>query len=104
MIGNIKKLFPPKTGMQKKQVLQDPVYVKDVEIHAAYCLLCKVMSKTLKILKQGITDFNEFIYFLSKTCTNYNVDSNTKSSNYSKIDLNPWFTLNYNRVQIKTSN
>ena len=37
MIGNIKKTFPPKTGMQKKQVLQDPGYVKDVK--DAYCVL-----------------------------------------------------------------
>ena len=81
MIGNIKKTFPPKTGMQKKQVLQDPGYVKDVK--DACCMLhalCKIM---LKILKQAKTDFIEFIYFLSKMCTNYNVDSNTKSSNYS---------------------
>ena len=75
--------------MQKKQVLQDPGYVKDVK--DACCMLhalCKIMLKTLKILKQAITDFNEFIYFLSKTskmCMNYNVDSNTKSLNYSKI-------------------
>ena len=26
--------------------------------------------------------------------SNYNVDSNTKTSNYSKVDLNPCFTLN----------
>ena len=35
-----------------------------------------------------LTDFLEFISLLletSKMCTNYNVDSNTKSSNYSKI-------------------
>ena len=31
MIGNIKKFFPPKTGMQKKQVLQDPGYVDTVD-------------------------------------------------------------------------
>ena len=31
MIGNIKETFPPKTGMWKKQVLQDPGYVKDIE-------------------------------------------------------------------------
>ena len=74
--------------MQKKQLLQDPGYVEDIEdsccmLHALY----KVLSKTSKILKQAITDFNEFIYFLlkmSKMCTNYSVDSNTKSSNYSK--------------------
>ena len=93
MIGNIKKLFLPKTGMQKKQFLQDSGYVEDVEdsccmLHA----LCKVMLKMSKILKQAITDFNDFIYLLSKTlkmCMNYNVDSNTKSSNYSKIQFKP---------------
>ena len=31
IIGNIKKLFLPKTGMQKKQVLEDPGYVRGVE-------------------------------------------------------------------------
>ena len=39
-----------------------------------------------------LTDFLEFILLLSemsKMCTNYNVDSNTKSSNYSKIRFKP---------------
>ena len=39
-----------------------------------------------------LTDFLEFISLLSqmsKMCMNYNVDSNMKSSNYSKIQLNP---------------
>ena len=40
-----------------------------------------------------LTDFLEFISLLlemSKMCTtNYNVDSNTKSSNYSKIQFKP---------------
>ena len=31
MIGNIKEIFPPKTGLQEKQVLQDPGYVDGVE-------------------------------------------------------------------------
>ena len=31
MMGNIKKLFLPKTGLQEKQVLQDPGYVKGVK-------------------------------------------------------------------------
>ena len=58
MIGNIKKTFPPKTGMREKQLLQDPGYVKDVGdsccmLHA----LCRIMSKMSKILKQAITDF-----------------------------------------------
>ena len=38
MIGNIKKLLTPKTGMWEKQVLQDPGYVKGVKsmkVHAA---------------------------------------------------------------------
>ena len=77
MVRNMKETFLPKTGMWKKQVLQDPGYVEDIKdacckLHA----LCKIMSKTLKILKQAITDFIEFIYFLlntSKMCTNYNV-------------------------------
>ena len=53
-------------------------------------VLC--MSKMSKILKQAITDFLEFIPLLSemsKMCMNYNVDSNTKSSNYSKIRFKP---------------
>ena len=41
----------------------------------------------LKTLKQAITDFIEFVYFLLKTCTNYNVDSNSKSLNYMKIQF-----------------
>ena len=39
MIGNIKEIFPPKTGLQEKQVLQDPGYVGGVEgsmLHAAW--------------------------------------------------------------------
>ena len=31
MIGNIKEIFLPKTGMREKQVLQDPGYVEGVE-------------------------------------------------------------------------
>ena len=58
MIENIKKTFPPKTGLREKQLLQDPGYVEDVE--DACCMLhtlCRIMSKTSKILKQAITDF-----------------------------------------------
>ena len=43
MIENIKEIFPPKTGMRKKQLLQDPRYAKGVEstcymLHAAWYL------------------------------------------------------------------
>ena len=31
MIGNIKEIFLPKTGLREKQVLQDPGYVRGVE-------------------------------------------------------------------------
>ena len=31
MIGNIKEIFPPKTDLREKQVLQDPGYVEGVE-------------------------------------------------------------------------
>ena len=54
--------------------------------------LCIIMSKTSKILKQAITDFLKFISLLFemlKMCMNYNIDSNTKSLNYSKIRLKP---------------
>ena len=82
MIGNIKRKFPPKTGLQEKQLLQDPVYVKDVGdalLHAAWSL-----QNTRRF-----SSFNYFdcialnlFYFMSKTsemctmATNYNVNSN----------------------------
>ena len=56
MIGNIKEIFPPKTGMREKQLLQDPGYVRGVE--GPYCMLHGVlqgctntMSKVLKEIK-----------------------------------------------------
>ena len=36
MIRNIKEIFPSKTGMQEKQLLQDPGYVNTVD---TYCML-----------------------------------------------------------------
>ena len=59
-------------------------------LHAA----CSVQNNVedIKDIKTSynrlLTDFLEFISLLSemlKMCTNYNVDSNTKSLNYSKI-------------------
>ena len=58
MIGNIKRTFPPKTGLREKQLLQDPGYVEDVK--DSWCMLhalCRLMLKTSEILKQAITDF-----------------------------------------------
>ena len=59
-------------------------------LHAA----CSVQNnvKDVKDIKTShnrfLTDFLEFISLLSKTskmCMNYNIDSNTKSLDYSKI-------------------
>ena len=50
MIRNIKKTFPPKTGLREKQLLQDPGYVEDVEntlLHAAWSV--QVIRIILKI-------------------------------------------------------
>ena len=42
MIRNIKETFPPKTGMQKKQALQDPKYVRGVE--GPCCMLHPILQ------------------------------------------------------------
>ena len=57
MTGNIKEIFPPKTGLREKQVLQDPGYVEGVE--TTCCMLHAIlqgstkcrMSKELKEIK-----------------------------------------------------
>ena len=68
--------------------------LKVLKIHAA----CSVQNNVedIKDIKTShnrfLTDFLEFISLLSemsKICTNYNVDSNTKSLNYSKIRFKP---------------
>ena len=57
MIENIKEIFPPKTGMREKQLLQDPGYVKGVEttccmLHGILqCCMKYPMSKELKEIK-----------------------------------------------------
>ena len=59
MIKNIKRTFPPKTGMWEKQLLQDPGYVEGVE--TTCCMLHGIlqgstkypMSKELKEIKNS---------------------------------------------------
>ena len=56
MIGNIKEIFPPKTGLQEKQVLQDPGYVGGVEgsccmLHGIRQHCTNTMSKVSKEIK-----------------------------------------------------
>ena len=63
-------------------------------LHAAYSVQDNV--EDVEDIKTShnrfLTDFLEFISLLSKTskmCMNYNVDSNTKSLNDSKIQFKP---------------
>ena len=58
-------------------------------LHAAYSVQDNVedIEDIKTSYNRFLTDFLEFISLLSKTskmCTNYNVDSNTKSLNYRK--------------------
>ena len=50
MIGNIKEIFLPKTGMQEKQLLQDPGYVGGVE--GPCCMLQGCMNTMSKVSKE----------------------------------------------------
>ena len=66
MIGNIKRIFSPKTGLREKQLLQDPGYVEDVRdalLHAAHSVQNNV--KDVEDIKTShnrfLTDFLEFI-------------------------------------------
>ena len=58
MIENIKKTFPPKTGLREKQLLQDPGYVEDIGDSCcmpAYSVQDNV--KDIGDIKKAITDF-----------------------------------------------
>ena len=46
MIGNIKEIFPPKTGMQEKQLLQDPGYVEGAK--TTCCMLHGILQGSMK--------------------------------------------------------
>ena len=48
MIENIKEIFPPKTGMREKQVLQDPG-LKGSKVHAACCMLHGTLQRLYEI-------------------------------------------------------
>ena len=74
-----------------------------MEIHAVYSVQDNVEDiKTSH--NRFLTDFLEFISLLSKTskmCTNYNVDSNTKSSKYSKIRFKPLIYFELQQFELK---
>ena len=46
MIGNIKEIFLAKTGLQEKQVFQDPGYVKGVK--TTCCMLQGILQGSTK--------------------------------------------------------
>ena len=91
MIGNIKEIFPPKTGLREKQVLQDPGCVEGVE--STYCMLHGMlqgctkypMSKESKENKNShnTVDLRHLSLMSkeSKVHLIYNVDSNSKYLN-----------------------
>ena len=93
MIGNIKEIFPPKTGLQEKQVLQDPGYVKGVEttccmLHAAWYVARLYKIPYVEGVKRNKNSHNtvdlRHLSLMSKESKGhsiYNVDSNSKYSN-----------------------
>ena len=91
MIGNIKKTFLPKTGMWKKQVLQDPGYVKGVKsaccmLHAMLqgCTKYPMLKESKEIKNSHNTVDLRYLPLMSKESKVhliYNVDSNSKYSN-----------------------
>ena len=54
MIGNIKEIFLPKTGMREKQLLQDPGYVGVVgEMRAALLYACRIFVVVVRDIGEG---------------------------------------------------
>ena len=91
MIGNIKKTFLPKTGMQEKfYKIQG---MSTMSIHAA----CNMIR----------SNPNSF-HCVCQTCrykhSNYNVDSNMKSLNYSKVQFRTLIYFELQQNSIKTLN
>ena len=63
MIGNIKEIFLPKTGMQEKQLLQDPGYVRVVrEMRAALLHACRIFAVVVRDIREGL---NYILYYNS---------------------------------------
>ena len=53
MIGNIKEIFLPKTGMREKQLLQDPGYVGVVgEMCATLLHACRIFVVVIRMLER----------------------------------------------------
>ena len=65
MAANMKETFPPKTGMWKKQVLQDPGYVKDIKDACCILYICLIIFQLILYIVEDIedtkTNYIEFI-------------------------------------------
>ena len=91
MIGNIKEIFPPKTGLREKQVLQDPGYVEGVETtccNAAWYVARLYEISYVEGVERNKNTHNtvdlrhlSLMSKESKVHSIYNVDSNSKYSN-----------------------
>ena len=91
MIGNIKRTFLPKTGLQEKQVLQDPGYVEGVKnymLHAAWYVARFYKISYVEGVKRNKNSHNtvdlrhlSIMSKKSKVHSINNVDSNSKYSN-----------------------
>ena len=63
MIGKLKKLFPLKTGMREKQLLQDPGYVKVVrEMCASLLHASRIFVVVVGDVREGL---NYILYYNS---------------------------------------
>ena len=80
MIENIKKSFPPKTGMRKCSFLQDPGYVRVVrEMHAALLHAFRIFIVVVGDVREG---------------SNYIVYHNPNYSNWEILQIKAYFELN----------
>ena len=63
MIGNIKEIFPPKTSMREKQLLQDPGYVGVVrEMRTTLLHACRIFIVVVWDVGEGS---NYILYYNS---------------------------------------
>ena len=91
MIGSIKEIFPPKTGLREKQVWQNPGCVKGVKnymLHAAWYVARFYEISYVKGVERNKNTHNtvdlrhlSLMSKESKVHLIYNVDSNSKYSN-----------------------
>ena len=68
MVRNIKKTFPPKTGVRKSSFLQDPGYVRVVrEMHAALLHACGIF---IVVVVRDIGEGSNYIVYHNPNYSN----------------------------------